>query len=333
MDKKLRKSRISNFIAYEWILLVVIAVVGILVWELIYSVSAVRLSVGQEFKYYYDVGLYAKGAKNLNTRLIDEDTFSYDVLEVGYESLTSDYNMLSTRLSVYEGDAIFSEIEPDEVEEGKYQTNATNDLIDDVNYGVYDYDSLCADAEEYLKGFLKTEGGDPLVYENLDETKIEACFNKRLKKDNRFRSEKQKKEGRELEKARIKKLCEDTAFLAKVLYYDANNLSSDDTIFYSYRKYEQTLNVLNSDDKNKSVYQKLYDEQTTLRYGLRLDRLTNDAGSAKVEDYIVTTAKGTSENVVLLIFDFEKKQPDLQFEAVSFAVQIIKTFSNQFNGL
>ena len=54
MDNKLTKKRLSDFLAYEWILTIIIAVAAIVVWELVYTMSAVRLTVGQAFKYYYD---------------------------------------------------------------------------------------------------------------------------------------------------------------------------------------------------------------------------------------------------------------------------------------
>ena len=43
MNNKISKRRLSNFLAYEWILMIVVALAAIVVWELIFSFSSVRL--------------------------------------------------------------------------------------------------------------------------------------------------------------------------------------------------------------------------------------------------------------------------------------------------
>ncbi|MBR0190377.1 MAG: hypothetical protein IJQ23_08355, partial [Clostridia bacterium] len=115
MDNKLTKRRLSDFLAYEWILMIIVAVAAILVLELAYTMAATRLSTGQQFKYYLDEDIYSFDAsdKSIYDLLGVETgkngkTFSYDVLSVETENLTSSYNVLSVRLSVQEGDAIFT---------------------------------------------------------------------------------------------------------------------------------------------------------------------------------------------------------------------------------
>ena len=45
MDNRITKSRLSNYFSYEWILIILVSLLSLLVWELIYTVSAVRLTV------------------------------------------------------------------------------------------------------------------------------------------------------------------------------------------------------------------------------------------------------------------------------------------------
>ncbi len=342
MDNKLTKSRIANFFAYEWIVLILIAIVGIVAWELLYGITAVRPTVGQQFKYYYDYDIYSPGASGLHDELRSRGAFSYDVLKFDMESLTADYDVLSTRLSIQEGDAIFSETLPDKKKEDlkkdEYNTCRANNLID--NYNIYDFDTLVKDAKAYLSQFLKTTGEDPLVYENLDEAKMDAHFLARNGKDNRFRSDEEKASGKIQERGRIKKLCVDTLFLEKVLDADTqlkNTLTDEEyavqSYFYSYRKYEQTYYTTEDNAEYKQDYKNLFDKQTVKRYGLKMNKLTSDdPADKKVSDYMqISGSDGSVDNVVLLVFNFKEEQPALQYETISFTSQLVRMFSDKFN--
>ena len=165
MDNKLTKKRLSDFLAYEWILTLIVAVAAIVLWELVYTVSAVRLTTGQSFKYYFDENVSSLGDGAFYTMLSD-DVFSYDVKELSSEQLTSKYNVLSTRLSVYEGDVIFTDTVENESQPVRAKTLADS-------YG-YNYERLLSDAEEYVSQFYT--GG------KLDDGKIQAHFNERARK-------------------------------------------------------------------------------------------------------------------------------------------------------
>ncbi len=326
MDNKITKARISNFFSYEWILLIAIAVAGILIWELIYTMAGVRLTTGQEFKYYYDETVIGRQAQVLDDELGEAKTLSFDVLNRSYEALNDTMNVLSTRLSVQEGDAIFTDCEPDkkaeDLKENEYNTNRANDIID--GYNMYSYDKLVEDAENYLKGFLPAGSTDSaLVYANLDQAKIKANFNKRLGRDNRFRTEAEKVKGIEMEKQRIEQLCEEVTFLKGILEYD-KTLSADDSLFYSYKKYEQASNV--QDDFDEKKYEDLMDKEPQ-RYGLKMEKLV---GGKTIGNYVTTRKASTAsaEYVVLIIFNFRTYQPDLQYETISFVNYLIRTFSN-----
>ena len=100
MDNRITKKRLSEYLSYEWILILVIAIAGIIVWELAYTIASVKLTSGQHFKYYYDYTVSSSGQAQLHALFDKHDTFSYDVLKVSYEDRTADMQILTARLSV-----------------------------------------------------------------------------------------------------------------------------------------------------------------------------------------------------------------------------------------
>lgn len=327
MDNKITKKRLSDFLAYEWILTLVAAIVAIVVLELVFTVSATRLTTGQQFKIYYDYNLYDYYSDGDNfydllniTPFENGKTFSYDVLEVGSENLQSNYDVLSVRLSVQEGDVIFTSSLEDE-ETGV--TSRAKSLID--SYSVYDFQKLLTDAKEYLSKFVK-DGGNALNAEDLDEEKIVAYFNERMKNDKRFRTEEQKAEGRILEIGRIKKLAADVADFEKLL-----SVGDEKGLFFRYTKYQLSADGTDKDGNYKKALEKeIEDGRENAIYGLNLEALDFADGSDKKEisRYFKLAGKTNAENVVLLIFDFKSYQPDLQFETISFIDTIVRSCSD-----
>lgn len=297
MDNKITKTRLSNYLSYEWIMIIVIVIVAIVAWELIYTMAGVRLSTGQTFKYYYDETVYSSNDVALYDlfKVGQEDgTFSYDVLDVGSESLTSEYNVLSVRLSTQDGDAIITDINVGE-EEGA--VSRAEEILNSCS--IYDLDSLYDDARSYLAGFLKEKDNDPLDYDNLDESLIEANFRERMKKDNRFRKEEQKLRGIEQEKIRIKRLCAEVADYKKFLD------NADSSLFY---------------------YHTLNEQLGEKRYGIMTENLTD--GKLLASNYFRNRTDGSSSGVIIMIFNFKSYQPDLQFETISFVNTVLRNFSD-----
>ena len=321
MDNKVTKRRLSDFLAYEWILTIVAIAIAVIVLELVYTVCATRVSVGQNFKFYFDEDLYSYESDGgslydiLGVEIgVNGKTFSYDVLEVDSENLVSSYNVLSVRLSVQEGDVLFTSAE--EKEDGKVRAKS---IIDEQK--IYDMEKLLDDAKTYLKKFLKSGETDVTVADNMDEGKIVDHFNTRMKGDNRFRTEAQKAEGRQAEIGRIKKLSAEVADFERLL------TSGREDLFYRYTKYAQA----GADDETKDkTYERLLETETAERpdriYGFNLGALTG--GSRPASDFFKITGKSNSEGVVLLAFDFLEYQPELQFETISFINVIIRTCSN-----
>nr|MBO4517595.1 hypothetical protein [Clostridia bacterium] len=318
MDNRLTKKRLSDFLAYEWIITIVAAAVAIVLLEILYTVAAVRLSAGQQFKYYMDAGLYVYdtsvsdlyGLLGVNSGE-NGKTFSFDVLSVESENLDSSYNVLSVRLSVQEGDAIFTSSV--EKEDGSVRAKS---IID--GFPVYDMQSLLGSAKIYLNKFV-VSGGDIYNAEDYDENKIRAYFDTRMKGDNRFRTEEEKEEGRKNEIGRIKKLAKEVQDFETLM-----TIGEEKGLFYKYIKYEQASGGEISDGNYGAAYEKEL-SKGELIYGLNMNAFTG--GERTVSDYLKLSG-GTAEGVVLVLFNFSSYQYDLQFECISFVNTLAREFSN-----
>ena len=343
MDNKVTKRRLSNFLAYEWILVVVVVIAAIFVWELIYSITGVGLTVGQRFNYYYDTELQRNDMIDFHATLGAQDgtnnhVLSYDVILCEYEKIYSDNDVLSSRLEIQEADVIFTDIVGHDSE--KQQTIRLHTLVD--KYGLYDFASLLNDATDYLSQFLKAEHSQKTIAEKravvlsegyvaLDEAKIENHFLTRMKKDNRFRRQAQKQVGVVLEKERFAKLCAEVKDFNTIL-----NCGQD--IFYNtYTKYTQVYQEM-VDVGNKEYIdfykpkldQEIEYEKTNPKkiYGIKLENLVPDDYEENVSKYFRLYGKSTAENVVLSVFNFKDYQPDLQFETIAFVNNVVRQFSN-----
>lgn len=333
--------------AYEWILMIIIAVVAMVAWELAYTVGSVRLTVGQQFKYYYDQNVVGTGSSKLYDLIKDKKALSYDILEFTSEELSADYNVLSIRLSIQEGDVIFTDNKEADPEATNKSVRAKT-IVDQMNG--YSFEKMLKDAKTYLRdNFLRdslktvtdyTANADADLdlassYSNLDENKIEARFKKRMKKDNRFRTQKLIEDGVNLEKQRIEKLCAEVQDFEKLILAE----STHGDLFFRYTRFTQTRDGVTT-EKDKQFYQTLVDREISegrenAIYGLNVSALKDynpSVGETKTnptEYFTLAGSDGKADNVVAMAFDFwELYQYDLQFETISFINTIVRQCSD-----
>lgn len=305
MDSRITKKRLNDFLSYEWILIIAIAVAVIVAWEILFTVFSVKLKIGEDFKCLYDYQIEYSGSEKLSEDLYQDEVFSPFVIRWGMEGLTNDQEIVKARLGVQDADVMFtSMVETD----GKRKVN---DYIDHYLYPVYSYDELLKDAKDYLKGFTDAEGVDVTDYANLSPQKIEESFLLRYKKDNRFRTDEQKAEGISLEKGRLNRLCQEVKDFEKAI-----EIGKEKGIFYTYTRYEQLNRVEGGYD------QWLEQEVKNQAFGLDMGKLT---GGEQVPQVYAKLAGATDANgAVLIVFNFKQYQPDLQFECISFVNMIIR---------
>lgn len=299
MENGLNKKRLSAFLAYEWIWIIVTCIVAILLFEIIYTGIAVKPTKNQVFKYYYDQNIYSGNDKAFLTMTgygTENSIFSFDILKVDGEFVEAGDTVLRSRLLANEGDIIFTDIKSKDGSLSRAETIVKN-------YRVYSFEGFLASANEYLLPLLKDGKGADNIYDfsAYDIEKIHALFNRRLDGDVRFKSEESKNEGRKQEEKRIEKLVSSASFADALLKYD-DTLSEENKIFFK------------------------VDNNGLSRYALRLDRLKN--GKKNVSEYFHLSKNSTSEDVVMMIFDFHKVQLDMQFECLSVIQMIIENFSD-----
>lgn len=321
MDNKLTKKRLNDMFSYEWIAMIAVIVAVVLVWEILFSILSVKLSVGQQFKFYYDYDIDTSGSWNVEYLLSEKETFSYDVLKIEAEAIEKDDTVLLARLKTQDGDAIFTNYRSDD--DGVARANT---LIDNTDFTVYNFERLEKDAVNYLKTFLEDETSDPLVYENLSETKIEESFLERMKKDNRFRSDSEKQEGILQEKQRIKRLCKEVSDFTYLL-----TVGDSYDVFYRYTKFKQSYDANSENQSIKSYYEnEISQGRGNAIYGIKMENLNGGAHSG--QDYVKLTGETDAGGVVLMVFDYRRYQPDLQFEVISFINAFVGECSNIYSG-
>ena len=307
-------------LAYDWLKIVGFAIGLILIWELLFNVFSVRISIGEQFKYFYDDGIDSSGNGMLLYVLAEDETLSPFFQKIESEDLTSNDETFRARLAVQDADMIFTTCT--EVN-GYARAKAIIDLLD---YSVYDFNTLYSDAYAYLSTFLETEGENALVYENLSAQKIEEHFTTRLKGDNRFRSSEEKAQGIAWEKERIEKLCNELADFKYLL-----EVGSEKGIFYTYTRFEQTLATV--EESRKPTYQEFVDYEKengreNAPYGIKLEALTG--GEITPQEIAKIEGQTSASGVVLMAFNFLEYQPYMQFECISFINSVVRACSDIF---
>lgn len=324
MDAKITKRRLSEMLQYDWVKIIGMIVVAVVVWELIFTVSAVRVKTGQNFKvYYYPTTTGASGLYEFND---SKKPLSYDVLEFSIETLTDDYadTVLSTRLSIGEGDLIVIDNEityPEDHGEGteNYELYARSNLYDAVDtYSIAPLDTLNENAKAYLARFMANgeykEGGELLP------DKVEENFNARMKGDNRFRKEENRAEGVVWETERL----EDLRAAVKDFSY---LLENEENLFLTYTKYQSTAHNNPSEDM-----QAAYEKQTAHPYAINAQYLAENKGNKPPVTDVISSryseeVMGTAVGAAVAVFDFTADQPDLQYETIVFLVALVRQYS------
>ena len=222
MDAKITKTRISRMLSYDWLKIVIASVAAIVVWSLVFTMSATRITPAQQFtvfNYVGNVGFSATDFNNLYSKAFNDGIFSYEVIELTQNDLATNKEyagtLMEARTAVEEGDVIFvADIDnPDTAQKDEngeiigYERTYVESLL--WGYRAYLYElnpekegSFFYQMEEYLDGFY-TEGWEN--EESLNQDKVKAEFRKRVKKDKRFKTEKQLLQGEKDDIARIEK--------------------------------------------------------------------------------------------------------------------------------
>ena len=246
MDAKITKNRLGLLLSYDWIKIVCICLAVVLLWMLIFTMTATRATDGQIFDLYSYIGVRFNTDNMASLeQLRERDAFSDDVLAFNVSAVNQDgyENMiLQTWMMAGQGDALFTaDTGPERDENGNitaytglseflmaatYRVNSRWLGEDDYSDGTFTYGpSYFTQCAEYLNRFYPGgyEGG---TLDNMNKAAVEENFRSRIEGDKRYKNEMQIAEGLEKEYARIQNLRD--AFAA--VYEWTHNESADDPI-------------------------------------------------------------------------------------------------------
>ncbi len=202
MDAKITKTRLSRMLSYDWLKIVGLALAAILVWTLILTMTATRITPAQQFKIYNYAGVTMEDKASsllFNAQHTKDGVFSYEVIETGQEDLNTAgdqmHTILEARFTVDEGDLLFlADIDdtnyPEKDDNGEitgYQYSYVESFVLRYARYAYDMDKYLADMESYLKVYF----GEEWKTGNLNTDKAETDFRTRVKKDKRYKKESQ----------------------------------------------------------------------------------------------------------------------------------------------
>lgn len=239
MDAKITKTRLGRMLSYDWIKIVLFSVVAIVVWTLVFTTTATRITPAQQFTVFNYAGNVSFSNKFYESygNVLKNGVFSYEVIEANYNDLSVHTEYLNTvmeaRLATNEGDVLYVSLEddPDSAYEDGEETKYLSYYQTFLNRWYYNVKRLdgengyFAELEAYLNGFY-TNGYEDA--DSLNEQLVENTFRARVKenKDKRFKKKSEIEKGVQDEIERIEKYRD--ALVDFYSYIDAGYVSYTD---------------------------------------------------------------------------------------------------------
>ncbi len=223
MDAKITKLRLSRMLSYDWLKMVAVALAGIIVWVLVFTVSATRITPAQRFTVINYEGNFSFAYSNFSTnynQAYNNGVFSHEVIEVGNYDLTTAQDYAQTMMQAYletdDGDVVFVSQalnEGYEYTDGKGEVQKAtylDSLVLGYYYYLYDLDlenenGYFKQMEKYLSAYYTD--GDFTNPETLNKAKIEKDFRTRIEENNdkRYKTDEQVQAGIKGDIERIQK--------------------------------------------------------------------------------------------------------------------------------
>ncbi len=308
MDARITKSRLANFLSYDWLKILLAVVFVIAALSVFFTTVRTRPKGEQEYSLFAYSDLTAgEDAPLLGDSLYEKGVFSYDVLLVNAEGFGS--NMLANAAfnarrstgqgnSMFIGNAVFDDGDDTTEDKSMLQQFVEGYLVRTEDGGrklelLLDARAYFEEAGEYLVRFYgenwREEGA------TQDAAAVEECFLNRNGKDKRFKTAKQKAQGIESEKGRIAKLRADLLAVEAAFGDGTLTLTTVETEYGAF-----TVGVCLG---NLPGLSKLY-------------YYTQDNGKVK-----------TVEEMNLVLFNNGSAMGDLKFETVSLLRYFLQTYA------
>lgn len=338
MDAKITKKRLAHMLSYDWIKLLLSIVAAIVVWVLVFTMTATRITNTQRFVVCNYLGM------NYGQKIQIYDKYSYEVLEAevvnnlrgGEETF---FELFSANIEIGEGDVMM--VANANTTKSEKKDEAGNTVLDGDGNPVYEYSNNYFEAflkgywnvctrlddsddgtqkgyftqmKEYLGGFYtyteteKTFGGITMKVASFDESSLdeqaaERAFRARIKanKDKRFKKEEQIVAGVQDELKRIR------------LYASA---------------YETFFNYLEKGYVELTTVSIAIDENFTLEgaYGINLCPASNDVMDSLKEQFYYYDADGkqTAKSTNALFLHLKNLDVNYQYENVLYLNALIE---------
>ena len=328
MDAKITKKRLSHMLSYDWLKIIGATVAGILVWSLIFTMTATRIRASQKFvifNYTSNESFNATNFFDFYGDVLDKGVFSDEVIETEYCDLAATPDMagtlLETRLAVSECHAMFIANTQDDStettkENGEKEYKTYLESFSQGGFSSYMMDLSLTSETGYFKSmenYLSKFYSDWKDEATFDEGAVRAEFLARAEKnkDKRFKTAEEKEKGATEDIARIEK------------YRDA----LEDFYDYLDKGYIAIT---------KTEVPSLYDEEWTIeRYTIDLCPDENTMGDLKkIVNYPVTylnekgeeAVKYTAKNMNIALFNLEEVEDGFQYESLLFVTYLVQTY-------
>lgn len=323
MDAKITKKRLSHMLSYDWLKIIGACIVAIVVWTLVFTTSATRITPAQQFSVFSYKGNTTLGTKfhDSYNKAFNSGVFSHEVLELTTNDLTTAneylHTILEARLATNEGDVIFVADAPDE--ESKYEENGETKMLTYFQsfVGSWNYRLMRLDGEEgyfaKMESYLNTYYNGDYEAGVLNKSLVESSFRARIKenKDKRYKNEAQINAGLEGEYNRFEKYR--TALINFNEYLAKGYVTFTDI----------TLQNANG-------------ESVTRTYGINLCPTESMEGLKDMVAYVekVTDENGatktniTAKNMNVCLFDLEVEE-GFQYEGLLYVNYVIESYCTE----
>lgn len=337
MDAKITKVRLNRMLSYDWIKIIAVAVASIIVWTLIFTMTSTRITPAQQFTVMNYLGndSFDSDFDRHLSNAYKNGIFSYEILESPSKvDLAANKDMaselLSTRTATEEGDIVFvadaddlgSKTTDKETGEEYYQNTYLEEFVRGYSSVLYKADEFVDSMQSYLEDYYTD--GDWKDESKLNETFVKSEFRKRVKKDKRFKTEKQIVAGEKKEIERIKKYA---SALKKFLAWEEEGILSYTEVVIQKANAEKNqaeikgtyaINICPTGSKGwegkKENLAKIVSYE-----GMKVEG-TDEQGNP-----IMKKTTGLVENMSVCLFYFKGVTPGFQYESMLYIVHVVET--------
>ena len=312
MDAKITKSRLANFLSYDWLKILIAIVMAVAALCVFFTTVGTRPREDQRFELYCYTGLSGSSrAQQFSDTAMEEKIFSYDILAVTFETFDS-FDIYGSaaygaRRAAGEGKAMFV---PDAL--AKYDENGekVSDTILEgflaeclLNAGteseylnpLFDFPQFMEDATAYLANVLGENWRDAPV---VNDDAVREIFLARNRNDKRYKTAANREKGIADERARFIGLRSDYLVVEEAI----------ESGLFTYTDY-------------------------TSEMGKTYTVALNIGGLARLQNFIYYNATSESGNIVhtakdinFVIFNNGKHTTDLKYESLSLLAWLIEEY-------